>query len=233
MASPKAAGKFSGAIPLSNLGGINYGTTYSKYYTIKQEAEVAAKPILAATNCTDAASQLECLRAIPARTLASLPTVARFLVVDGTYLVRDELQLKGATNLSSIALMMGITHDDGAPFIAYPTNTTDVAAYLTQVGLPVAPRDLFPLPDSGNRTLDLFNMSSRIATDGIFRCVDQATAHGGLDTGAFGKVYYYEFDRTYQTGGWPNLDVCLAPKTAERPYGDPRRPYLRCHSGEL
>jgi carboxylesterase type B len=30
IASPKAAGKFSSAIMLSNLGGINYGTSYSR-----------------------------------------------------------------------------------------------------------------------------------------------------------------------------------------------------------
>ncbi len=56
MASPKAIGKFAGAIPLSNLGGINYGATYSKYYTIAEEVSVAAAAILSATNCTHAAS---------------------------------------------------------------------------------------------------------------------------------------------------------------------------------
>lgn len=35
VASPKARGKFAGAIMQSNLGGLAYGTTYSKYYTIE------------------------------------------------------------------------------------------------------------------------------------------------------------------------------------------------------
>ncbi|KZL79315.1 carboxylesterase from carbohydrate esterase family gh10 [Colletotrichum incanum] len=34
IASPKAAGKFSGAIAMSNLGGFLYLKTCSKYYTI-------------------------------------------------------------------------------------------------------------------------------------------------------------------------------------------------------
>lgn len=46
IASPKSIGKFAGAIPVSNLGGINYGTSYSKYYTIEEEMEVAGNAIL-------------------------------------------------------------------------------------------------------------------------------------------------------------------------------------------
>ncbi|KAB5557953.1 Alpha/Beta hydrolase protein [Coniochaeta sp. 2T2.1] len=232
MASPKAVGKFANAIPLSNLGGINYGTTYSEYYTIAQEVSVAANAILAATNCTDAPSQVDCLRAVPATTLASLPNPARYLVVDGTYLTTPELPLTGPR--APYNLMMGIMRDDGAPFISYP-KTTNETLYLQQTGFSTPPQNLFPIPDNGtNATLNLYNMTSRLATDGIFRCVDEATVARGLATGVFGeKVYYYEFDRSYQTRGWPGTDVCEAPRTAAHPNGDPSLPYFKCHSGEL
>jgi carboxylesterase type B len=231
IASPKAAGKFSGAILLSNLGGLNYGTTYSRYYTIDEQVKVAANPFLAAANCTDAPSQVDCLRALPAHTLTQLGDV-RYLVVDGTYLTSPELPLTGPR--LPIRLMMGITRDDGAPFISFPT-TTNQTEYLAARGFSLPPEtlSLFPLPNTGNATLDLFNSSSRIATDGIFRCIDQATAFAGLSSRRFESVYYYEFDRTYQTGGWPALNVCEAPRTASHPHGDPSKPYLRCHSGEL
>ncbi|KAJ9154756.1 Carboxylic ester hydrolase [Pleurostoma richardsiae] len=230
MASPKAIGKFTGAILLSNLGGINYGTTYSKYYTIDQEVNIAAKAILNATNCTNASSQVDCLREVPAYTLAGLSTVARYVVVDGTYITSDELQLDGPK--LPFNLMMGIMHDDGAPFIAYPT-TTNKTAYLASAGFTVPPAALFPIPAGANATLDLYNTSSRLATDGIFRCVDQATAYRGLRNGRVGPVYYYEFDRSYQTTGWPGTDVCQPPVTASHPHGDPNLPYFKCHSGEL
>lgn len=231
LASPKAAGKFAGAIPVSNLGGINYGTTYSKYYTIEEEVEVAGRAILNATNCTDAASQVDCLRAIPAGTLAGLGTVARFLVIDGTYLTSDELPLEGPP--LPVRIMMGTTRDDGAPFISYPT-TTNESAYLDSMGFAVPPVSLFPIPTLENQTLALFNMSSRLATDGIFRCVDQATVYAGLRSGRLGEsVYFYEFNRTYQTTSWPGLDVCEPPKTSAHPYGDPSAEYFKCHSGEL
>lgn len=230
MASPKAVGKFANAIPLSNLGGINYGTTYSLYYTISQEVTVAANAILAATNCTNAPSQVDCLRAVPARTLASLSTVARYLVVDGTYLTSNQLALSGPQ--APYNLLMGTMHDDGAPFITYPT-TTNESAYLSSSGFSVPDPALFPIPDSGNGTYDLYNMSSRLATDGIFRCIDEATVNKGLSTGLFPKVYYYEFDRSYQTRGWPGTSVCDPPKTASHPNGDPSLPYFKCHSGEL
>lgn len=230
MASPQAVGKFAGAIPLSNLGGINYGTTYSKYYTIEEEMKVAANAILNTTNCTSATSQVDCLRALPASTILGAGTVARYIVVDGTYITSDELQLDGPK--LPFNLMMGLMHDDGAPFINYPT-TTNESAYLASAGFSIPPPDLFPIPDGANQTLNLYNMSSRLATDGIFRCIDQATVYTGLRNGRFGPVYYYEFDRSYQTLGWPGTDVCNPPKTASHPYGDPSLPYFKCHSGEL
>lgn len=231
LASPKSIGKFAGAIPLSNLGGIQYGTTYSKYYTIAEEMAVAGNAILNATNCSDAASRVDCLRAIPAYDLANLGTSARYPVVDGTYLTTDELPLYGDT--LPVRLMMGIMRDDGAAMISYPT-TTDEDAYLNASGFPIPSPDLFPMPDLENQTLALFNMSARLATDGIFRCVDQATVYTGLATHRLAPdVYYYEFNRSYQTTGWPGLDVCEPPRTAARPYGDPDAEYFKCHSGEL
>ncbi|KAK3391881.1 Alpha/Beta hydrolase protein [Sordaria brevicollis] len=229
LASPKAKGLFARAIPLSNLGGINYGTTYSRYYTIAEETAVVGNAVLAANNCTDVA----CLRKVPAEKLTT-GAAARYLVVDGTYLVSPELDLSRSAGPSGIDLMMGITHDDGAPFISYPS-TTNQAAYLLSQGFSpsLASPALFPLPPTPNATLALFNASSRLATDGIFRCIDQATVQAGLTNNRFSRVFYYEFDRTYQTGGWPNLDVCEPPKSASHPFGDPSKPYLRCHSGEL
>ncbi|KAK5663984.1 hypothetical protein OQA88_196 [Cercophora sp. LCS_1] len=230
MASPKAAGKFASAIPLSNLGGINYGTTYSKYYSIDEQLTAAGNAILAATNCTGAPSQVDCLRALPVSNLLSAGT-ARYLVVDGTYLTTSELPLTSGPPLN-INLMMGITADDGGPFIRYPT-TTNQSTYLSSQGFDLPPASLFPIPALANETLALYNASTRLATDGIFRCVDQATVYAGLESNRFDKVWYYEFDRTYQTTGWPQTDVCEPPRTAERPHGDTRLPYFRCHSGEL
>ncbi|KAI1457221.1 alpha/beta-hydrolase [Annulohypoxylon moriforme] len=230
MASPKSIGKFAGAVPVSNLGGINYGTTYSKYYTIDEEMEVAGNAILQETGCTNATSRVDCLRAVSPYELANLGTVARYPVVDGTYLTSDELQLDGPT--LPIHVMMGTTRDDGAPFISYPT-TTNQSAYLASLGFDVPPANLFPIPNIANKTLALFEMASHLATDGIFRCIDQATVYAGLKNNRFPPIYFYEFNRTYQTTGWPNLDVCEPPKTASHPYGDPSAEYLKCHSGEL
>ncbi|KAK3357600.1 Alpha/Beta hydrolase protein [Lasiosphaeria hispida] len=229
IASPKAVGKFAGAIPLSNLGGINYGTTYSQYYTIDEQISVAANAILSNTNCTKAASQVDCLRAVPVPALLAAGT-ARYLVVDGTYLTSPQLVLTGPR--LPLNIMMGITHDDGGPFIRYPT-TTDQTSYLASQGFELPPPALFPLPTSGNTTLDLYNASTRLATDGIFRCVDQATVLTGVTNGRLSPVFYYEFDRTYQTTGWPQSSVCEPPKTAAHPHGDPSLPYFKCHSGEL
>ncbi|KAM7185015.1 Alpha/Beta hydrolase fold [Naviculisporaceae sp. PSN 640] len=245
MASPKAINKFQSAILLSNLGGLNYGTTYSRYYTIEEQLSAAGDAILSATNCTSAPSQVDCLRALPANSLTSLPTVARYLVVDGTFLTTNELISPSTASLRpdlrSINLMMGITRDDGGPFISYPS-TENQTAYLLSSGFDPAvvtsQPDLFPQPtyNPPNSTKSLYNSTARLATDAIFRCVDQATVFAGQTSSPPilpAKIFYYEFDRTYQTLGWPGTDVCNPPKTTSHPNGDPSQEYFKCHSGEL
>jgi hypothetical protein len=120
-------------------------------------------------------------------------------VVDGTYITEPELNL-GKGPKYNVNVMQGITRDDGAPFIAFPSpSVTNYSEYLTSVELPVPEKKgLFPVASTGNFTKDIFFAASRIATDGVFRCIDQATTKAGLVNGRFDKVWYYEFDRTYR-----------------------------------
>ncbi|KAJ5713775.1 uncharacterized protein N7483_010956 [Penicillium malachiteum] len=236
LASPKARGLFAGAIMESNLGGLGYGTSYSKYYTIAQEMEVAGNAILNETNCTSASSRVDCLRQIPAYTLTNLEASARYLVVDGEYLQSSELGLTNPETTANVPLLLGTTRDDGAAFISYPSADESIQEFFTENDLPSTevPSPLFPIPSGANHTLDIFNTSARIATDSIFRCIDQATAYAGSKNKIFPKIFFYEFNRTYQMTGWsPNPPLCQAPVTAAFPNGDPNLEYFKCHSGEL
>ncbi|OKP05002.1 Para-nitrobenzyl esterase [Penicillium subrubescens] len=236
LASPKAQGKFAGAIMQSNLGGLAYGTTYSKYYTIEQEMQVAGNAILSETNCTDASSQLDCLRAVPATTISSLRATTRYLVVDGEYLTSSELNLKDPGSTARVPLMLGTTRDDGATTIGYPKEGETFQQFLNRSGLPpiVAGSQVFPIPSGSNQTLNIFNTTVRVATDGMFRCIDQATAYAGFANKVFPEVFFYEFNRTYPVPEWsPNPPLCQAPVSSDYPNGDPRREYFKCHSGEL
>lgn len=233
MASPKAEGKFAAAIQQSNLGGLFYGTSYSEYYTIAEEMQVAGSAILAATNCTNATSQVDCLREIPLSTLLGLGTSAAYVVQDGTYVTSDHLPLTGPA--APYKLLMGIMREDGAAFFNFPT-TTNETAFFASLGIPAPPADLFPIPDAtANQTLNLFNMTARYVTDAMLRCADEATAYAGLQSGLWSEVYYYEFERSYQLTTYPGTDLCQPPVTAPatQPAGDPAAPYFRCHSGEL
>lgn len=236
LASPKARGKFAGAIMQSNLGGLAYGTTYSKYYTIEQEMDVVGNAILKEANCTHASSQLDCLRALPATTISTLSDSARYLVVDGEYLQSSELDLTSRESTARVPLMLGTTRDDGAAMIGYPKAGEAIHQFLNESGLPssIAPSQSYPVPSGSNQTLNIFNTTARVATDGIFRCIDQATAYAGFNNHIFPEVFFYEFNRTYQMPGWsPNPPLCEAPKTADHPNGDPSKEYFKCHSGEL
>ena len=160
----------------------------------------------------------------------------RYLVVDGTYLVTNELPLNGSSYIANVPLLMGIMRDDGAPFIGYPTTTNVTQALNTDFfpGSTITGSNDFPTPAGPNVTLDVFNVTARVATDSEFRCIDQATAYSAALHGVVPSIYYYEFNRSYQTPGFdPNAPVCDASKTAERALGDTDLEYFKCHSGEL
>lgn len=233
MASPEAEGKFAGAIQMSNLGSTNLRETYSHFYPIEEAVKVIANPILDATNCTEAESQADCLRAVPASTLLSLSTTAPFFVVDGTYLTTENLTLTGPE--APYKLMIGYMREDAGPFLQFPT-TTNETEYLQSSGYNISQPtldELFPLPNGTNQTLNVYNVAARVGTDAMFRCDAEATAAAGLGSGRYSSIYMYEFERSYQLKDYPGTDVCQPPVTASHPNGDPSLPYLRCHSGEL
>ena len=240
MASPKAKGKFKAAIPMSNLGGGGFGQSFSSWMSIDAAAEAAA-PLLTATNCTTASSQVDCLRAIPAPTLSDpvLPNTARYLVVDGSYLKTDLLPLTSSAkgSLSDVHLLQGLMRDDGGAISNY-IQTTNVSEAMESNGFNtsvVVSSGLFPKPYGANKTWDVWNVTARVATDTIFRCSDQASAYAGLLNDVFApNQYFYQFNRSYQPPSWnPNAPVCNAPITASHPHGDPDQEYFKCHSGEL
>ncbi|KAF2787988.1 alpha/beta-hydrolase [Melanomma pulvis-pyrius CBS 109.77] len=233
LASPQAKGKFSRAIMQSNPAGVQYASTFSHYLTISEATELT-KAILNETNCTqtDKSIQLACLRAQDPVKLVS-GTVARYPVVDGTYLTSKELPLYESAPAIDVALMTGIMRDDGGPFSKF-SKTLNASQALTEQGFDSADiLDKFPVPKGSNATIDIFNLTARVTTDAEFRCLGQSTAFVG-SKGIFPVVYSYEFDRAYQIVEWnPNPPTCTAPITASYPYGDTSQPYFRCHSGEL
>ncbi|EIW55220.1 carboxylesterase from carbohydrate esterase [Trametes versicolor FP-101664 SS1] len=236
MGSPKAIGKYAAAVPMSNLAGANYATTYSLYYTIPQEVSLVANPILAAVGCNASGTDaLACMRAADPHTLVSLPTVARFLVVDGTFITSKQLPLDRSGPIANVHTMMGFMRDDGAAFIGFPANGNLTAGLLgASLNTTVVNNPLFPEPSGQNATLNVFNVTAGVTTDVEFRCLDQATAFSGVSHNLFKNVWFYEFNRSYQTPGFsPNFPVCEAPITADSPFGDTSQEYFKCHSGEL
>lgn len=243
LGSPKAIGKFQGAVAMSNLGGGvalglsgDYGTTYSTYLTIEQSYEAAGPQIFAEAGCngTDVSAQIACLSTIPASKLTSLNNLARYVVQEGTYVNTPNLILSTRNaSTAHIPVIFGITHDDGASFATYPKTPVTSHSQGLQAALGinstwaerVIASNLFPLYSTGNLTLDSFNVSQRIATDKTFRCIDQATVYAAASTRAFQRSYYYQFDRTID-GFDPN-------NVGQPKDDDPRNPYFRYHGADM
>lgn len=227
----------------SNLDGIDYAATYSNYFTPAQEYTTVGSSIVNATGCTSSSSSavVACLKNYPALNYTTLSATARYVIVDGKYITADQLQITKPSEVAHVPTLWGTMAEDAGAFIGYPTaNQNASTAISTLNSLPanltekIISSGLFPIPNTGNYTLDLYNVSARIATDIQFRCLDQATVYSGIKHDSFASAYYYQFDRAYQTPGYdPNKPVCDAPITPSHPYGDPSLPYFRCHSGDL
>ena len=248
LGSPPAIGKFRGGISMSNLGGgqtlgltNTYSTTYSNYLTIQGSFD-QSKQLFSQAGCnqTTVDAQVECIRAVDPLTLVGLGTVARYVVQDGIYVNTPELVVWEKTdNTAHVPVIFGVTADDGSSFISYPkTPVVSESAGLQSIlsiseanANSVISSGLFPFPDTGNLTLDTFNVSARLTTDFGFRCIDEATVYAGALSGAFSSSYFYEVERTI--GGYDPNNVGKAPVTPGYPLGNPHLPYYRVHGGEV
>ncbi|KAK1962025.1 alpha/beta-hydrolase [Colletotrichum sublineola] len=249
LGSPRSIGKFRGAIAMSNLGGGvdlgldgDYGTTYSSYLSIADSYNRSAA-LFSEAGCDQSTmeAQVACLRTIPAQTIVNLPTVARYVVQDGIYVTTETLNVysrNGST--ASVNTIWGNIGNDGASFSTYPTEPIGNQTQGLMVGLGISQAyaqdiidsGLFPYYDTGNATLDSFNVTQRVATDKTFRCIDQATVYAGVHSGAFKTSYYYQLERSY--GGYnPNNVDATGPIEPGYPNGNPEQPYFRLHGGDM
>ena len=250
LGSPSAIGKYQGAIAISNLGGGvaigrdgDYSTTYSSYLTIDESYARAGQLVFAAAGCnqTNLDAQITCLKTVDALSLVELPTVARYVVQDGTIINTEQLIV--STNNASTAhvpVMWGIMADDGAAIGTSPPPSSvndqsegiqEVLGVTAEIADSIIASGLFPFYDSGNFSLDVFNVSARLATDLDFRCIDQATVYAGVSTGVWDRAYFYQFDRGL--GGYDPNHVSSPPITPGYPRGNPNLPYMKVHGAEV
>ena len=235
LASPKAIGLFRGAILQSNY--------LLPYVPLVEGINQTTNPILRDTGCAKATNQLAFLQAYNVTALINLKTNFNYPVVDGTYLLSTyiDLNTSAANNVSSVVpVITGVNRDEAGVLVPLPSgsnytetiyelaasqpqDTPNVTAILTH-------RSNFPIgtgPSLKNTPINqVFNTTTRIYTDTDFHCSDQYTAIAAVRSGIWPKVWYYEFNRTYQDPGYNTNGDCQAPVTPTHPYGDPELEYF-------
>ena len=243
-----------GAVAQSNLGGGvtlglsgDYRTTYSSYLTVQQSYGSAGQQIFNGVGCnqTSLKAQIACLKKVPWQQIQDLTIVARYVVQDGYYVDTEQLDVSNTNgSTADVNVIFGTTANDGASFSTYPQVNVTSEAQGIELALGITAEyanliidsGLFPYHNTGNLTLDSFNVSQRVATDKTFRCIDEATVYAGATTGAFKSAYYYTMDRTYE-GYDPNdlgaTGLSAGPIKPGYPYGDPNLPYFRLHGSDL
>lgn len=238
----------AGAVAMSNLGGGkalgldgDYATTYSSYLTIAESFSTAGGAQLfraAGCNQTTVEAQIACLKQVPAAKLVSLATVARYVVQDGTVVNTEQLIVSERNGSSAyVPVMFGTTENDGASFCGFPPEniTSEVQGIVSSLSISeteaqrVVDSGLFPFYDSGNLTLDSFNVSQRVSTDLQFRCVDEATMYAASVSTVFPRAYYYTIDRTYEGYDPLGLGPALNGGDDDSAEGN----YFRLHGSDL
>lgn len=249
LGSPPAIGKYQGAVAMSNLGGGvdlgltgDYATTYSSYLSIPESYAAAGQQIFLEAGCNQTLldAQIACLEQVPALKLVGLSTVARYVVQDGHYVNTENLDVVNRNGSAAhVNVIFGNVANDGASFSTYPTTpvTSELAGIEASLGISasyaqgIINSGLFPYYNTGNITLDSFNVSQRVATDIQFRCIDQATMYAAQHSGAFKSSYYYQMDRTIN--GYDPNKLGGAPVTPGYPNGDPNLPYFKLHGADM
>jgi carboxylesterase type B len=234
---------------MSNLGGGvdlgltgNYATTYSSYLTIPESYALAGQQIFMEAGCNQGtlAAQISCLEQVPALTVVSLSTNARYVVQDGYFVNTEELDVVNRNGSAAhVPVIFGNVANDGASFSTYPKTpvTSELAGIEAALGISssyaqtIIDSGLFPYYDTGNITLDSFNVSQRVATDNQFRCIDQATMYAASQSGVFKSSYYYQMQRSIN--GYDPNNLGGAPVTPGYPNGNPNLPYFKLHGADM
>ncbi|PPQ97784.1 hypothetical protein CVT26_012787, partial [Gymnopilus dilepis] len=183
LGAPPAFGLFHGAIAQSNLGGFGYAATYSEYLSVEEEWEDFGKGVVEAVGCGNmsATEVLGCLRAVPDEVIFNVPNAPRYIVVDGKYITTSHLELTGRGPTAPAHVMFGWMRDDGADFVgSYPTQSSTLTSQLLGAGAnvtaAVVKSPLFPMPTGPDPLANLFNLTSRVGTDGQFSASANVTA---------------------------------------------------------
>lgn len=234
---------------MSNLGGGvdlglggNYATTYSSYLSIPASYALAGQNIFVSAGCTQSSvsAQIECLKAVPALTVVGLSNVARYVVQDGHFVNTEELIVnKRNGSAAHVPVIFGNVANDGASFSTYPKTPVSSLSAGIQAALGISAANaqsiigsnLFPFYDTGNLTLDAFNVSQRVATDTQFRCIDQATMYAASESGVFESSYYYQMQRSIN--GYDPNNLGGPPVTPGYPLGNPNLPYFKLHGADM
>ncbi|KAK3988378.1 putative esterase/lipase [Cladorrhinum sp. PSN332] len=247
LSSPKAKGLFHRAILQSSPDGYPSEGKLSAapfYDSVSNNYATTTTKVLKDAGCLNATDKISCLGKFSGFELVNLNTNANGVVQDGTYLTTSVLPVASPPlSLSSnVSVMLGITRDEAGVLIddAPPTNaTTTFAAYFNGLaskhfGLPQNTSSILNLPPavtSQASTDAIFNSSMSLLSSLVFTCPSLAKAYSASRHGTFKEVYYFSFNRTYQTNGYTR-PWCIPPKTAKYPNGDPNLEYYKCHAGE-
>ncbi|KAK6531835.1 hypothetical protein TWF694_003000 [Orbilia ellipsospora] len=174
-------GMFIGAIQESIPIGFSPNGLFSEYMTIPENTALFGPAVLAQTGCNTTADVAKCLKEVDAMVLnnAVVPSIGRlsFPVIDNVFLKTRTLPVTGKGYAANVPLLAGTNRDEFAITLAPYYGVSPVLTALTLVSqmlgrdlTPFANNSAFPTPP-GSPALSTFNQTTRVLTDGMFKCL--------------------------------------------------------------
>jgi para-nitrobenzyl esterase len=194
LASPLAAGLFSGAI--SESGSYLEFQDYFSYIPTLAQAEAAGAVVADGVGC--ASQKASCLRAVPAATLVAIEPSPVYPIVDGTLLTQTISAAFASGQFNHVPVISGTNHDEWRLFVAEDydfqgnpilTSAEYEAAVTALWGSSLAPVILALYPYSGYPSGGVALGAS--GTDGIFSCPGRNAVQF---LSQFVTTYAYEFN---------------------------------------
>lgn len=263
LGSPKAIGKFQGAIAMSNLGGGvmpslgfngDFATTYSSYFTVEQAFAASGggngQTVLTQLGCSQSTfltidDQVTCLKNVSAFELVDNPAnsnnVFRYVVQDGLFVNTEQLDVSNHNGSAAhVPVMFGNARDDGASFCTFNRSSDDLATGLAE-NLPITVEgaeaiiasNLFPLPNPSSGSLALDIFN---VTSRISTDIQFRCIDQATVWGGVDRGAFpvaYYFQMDRTYAGFDPNNVGNPPVEPGFPNGNPELPYFRVHGADM
>lgn len=170
----------------------------SKFISLDNDNAANWKKLVELTDCADADSELDCIKAVPALTIKELiedNALTFYPVEDEVTLASNPLERREKGDVAQIPMMFGTNKDEGRLFVIGQDNLTEFLT--TTIPIPALQDQIAKAYPIGTPGLEGgFETIAAIWTDLVFTCPNAAHTEASVENGIPTWRYYYSANFT-------------------------------------